>query len=101
MQEINDLIKLVIPAHEAKPIPSIFIPLYNAEIDVIEFCNRFNEETKYMNGDIRIGIIVYKDLTYDILSPEDLEKIEQLPPINYDISEKEYNLLKKIEHKLK
>ena len=102
MEEIRDFIKLTIPAHDAKPLPSIFIPLYNLGINVVEFCNYFNEITKDENGLLNIGVILYNDLTYDILSEENVLKIEQIKKIDYmNISQSEYDLLKKVEHQLK
>ena len=102
MEPIRDFLKLVIPAHEAQPTPEISIPLYNSGIDVNNFCTRFNEVTQNMEGNIKIGIVVYNDLSYDILSPEDVAKFEQLQVINeMNLTQREFNFFKQLEHKIK
>lgn len=102
MEQIRNFFKLVIPAHEAQPTPEINITLYNSGINVNNFCTRFNEATQNMEGNIKVGIVVYNDLSYDILSPEDVEKIEQLQVINEtNLSQREFDFFKQLEHKIK
>lgn len=97
MEEIKNFFKLTLPAHEALPEASVSELLCNSGININEFCRKFNEATKDMKGNLKIGIVIYKDFSFDILSPEDIAKFDQLKKIDYtSISEKEYNFFKKL-----
>jgi len=66
-QKISKKIKLQIPATKATPAPPLGPTLGQAGINISEFCQKFNDMTKDMVGEI-VGVViyVYEDRSYDI-----------------------------------
>ena len=60
------LIKL--PAKIATPIPPISTVLGPSGINLTKFCEDFNGWSKDKEGFVETGVIIYDDLSYDILT---------------------------------
>lgn len=67
-KEIKALIKLQCPAGKANPAPPVGPALGQHGVNIMEFCNSFNEQTKEM-GDtiIPVEITVYEDRTFSLV----------------------------------
>ena len=63
-------VKLKLPAGHVLPKPPVSIVLGPAGVNLEKFCEDFNEWSKDMEGTIEVGVIVYNDLSYSILSKE-------------------------------
>ena len=71
-KEIETLIKLQIPAGQANPAPPVGPVLGQHGLNIMDFCNAFNEKTKELQGSLTpVVITVYKDrsFTFEIKSP--------------------------------
>ena len=71
-KEIETLIKLQIPAGQANPAPPVGPVLGQHGLNIMDFCNAFNEKTKELQGTLTpVVITVYKDrsFTFEIKSP--------------------------------
>ena len=71
-KEIETLIKLQIPAGQANPAPPVGPVLGQHGLNIMDFCNAFNEKTKELQGTLTpVVITVYKDrsFTLEIKSP--------------------------------
>ena len=75
MEDINKVKKfdvlLKLPAKELTPRPPVGTVLGPSGIDLHEFCERFNEWSKDKNGLVETGVIIYSDLSCDILTKEE------------------------------
>jgi len=61
-------IKLQVPAGEANPAPPVGPTLGQHGLNIMEFCNQFNEQTKDKKGTILpVEITVYKDRSFDFI----------------------------------
>ncbi len=79
-KEIEAMIKLQIPAGKATPAPPIGPALGQKGINIMQFCNEFNQKTKDQDGIILPVIItVYKDksFTFEIKTPPVSELIKR------------------------
>ncbi|MBU1177035.1 MAG: 50S ribosomal protein L11 [Patescibacteria group bacterium] len=66
MKQIKTIIKLQIKAGQANPAPPIGPALGQHGLNIQDFCLKFNEATKEMEGDIiPAEITVYEDRTFD------------------------------------
>lgn len=66
MKKIKAIIKLQIPAAQATPAPPVGPALAQHGLNIIEFCQKFNEATKNQQGfTIPVEIKVFEDRTYD------------------------------------
>lgn len=61
---------LKLNARKATPAPPVGTVLGPTGIDTHKFCEDFNEWSKNSEGVIETGIVVYKDLSYVILTKE-------------------------------
>ena len=71
-KEIETLIKLQIPAGQANPATPVGPLLGQHGLNIMDFCNAFNEKTKELQGTLTpVVITVYKDrsFTFEIKSP--------------------------------
>ena len=67
-KKIKTLIKLQIPAGKATPAPPIGPALGQHGLNIAEFCNKFNDKTRVLMGDITpVEITVYDDRTYSFI----------------------------------
>jgi len=65
MKKIKAIVKLQIPAGQATPAPPVGPALAPQGINIAEFCQRFNEETKSQIGWILpVEVTIYEDRTY-------------------------------------
>lgn len=66
MKKIKAIVKLQIPAAKATPAPPVGPALAQHGLNIAEFCQKFNEDTKNQEGfTISVEITVYEDRTYD------------------------------------
>ena len=59
-KEINGLIKLQIPAGQANPAPPVGPALGQHGVNIMDFCNAFNEKTRELQGVSSAASDVYK-----------------------------------------
>jgi len=65
---IQAKIKLQVPAGEANPAPPVGPILGQHGLNIMEFCNAFNEKTKEQRGIVLpVEITVYKDRSFDFI----------------------------------
>jgi len=79
-KEVEAIIKLQIPAGKATPAPPIGPALGQKGINIMQFCNEFNQRTKDQEGILLPVIItVYKDksFTFEIKTPPVSELIKR------------------------
>ncbi len=66
MKKVKAIIKLQIPAGQATPAPPVGPALAPQGINIVEFCQKFNEATKEQSGwTLSVEITAYEDKTYD------------------------------------
>ena len=66
MKPIKTTLKLQIPAGAANPAPPVGPALGQHGVNIAQFCQQFNEASKYMAGSIiPVEITVYEDRTFD------------------------------------
>ena len=66
MKKVKANVKLQIPAGAATPAPPIGPSLAQHGINIMEFCQRFNEKTQNQKGwIIPVEITVFEDRTYE------------------------------------
>jgi len=66
-KEVIKIVKLQIPAGQASPAPPIGPALAEYGLNIAEFCQKFNDQTKEMGGSkIPVEITVYEDRSYDL-----------------------------------
>lgn len=68
-KKIKTILKLTIPAGKANPAPPVGPALGSQGLNIMEFCQKFNEATKAQasqNISIPVDIIVFEDRTYDL-----------------------------------
>jgi len=66
VKKIKTVIKLQIPAGKATPAPPVGPALAQHGLNIMEFCQKYNEATKDNQGfTIPVEITVYEDRTYD------------------------------------
>ncbi len=79
-KEVETQIKLQIQAGKANPSPPVGPALGQAGLNIMEFCNAFNDKTKQLQGPIPVVISVYKDRSFDFIT--------KLAPMSYMIMQK-------------
>lgn len=69
-KEVTSTIKLQIPAGQAEPSPPVGPALGQHGVNIMEFCNAFNEETSENEPGILIPveITVYQDRSFDFVT---------------------------------
>jgi len=68
-KKIKKVLKLQIPAGKANPAPPVGPALGSAGLNIMEFCQKFNEATKAQiseNVNIPVEITVYEDRSYSL-----------------------------------
>ncbi len=68
-KKVKTTLKLQIPAGKANPAPPVGTALGPQGLNIMEFCQKFNEATKAkasQNVSIPVDVIVYEDRTYDL-----------------------------------
>ena len=67
-KKIKTKIKLQVPAGQANPAPPVGPALGQHGLNIMDFCNAFNEKTKDKMGTIfPVVITVYEDRTFDFI----------------------------------
>ena len=64
MPKLKTKIKLNIPAGKANPAPPVGPALWQHGIQIMQFCNEFNERTKEMSGITPAEISIFDDGSY-------------------------------------
>jgi large subunit ribosomal protein L11 len=73
-KKIVKIIRLQIPAGQAKPLPPIGPALGSAGVNIMAFCKEFNAKTQHQAGDILPTVItVYADKSFTFIT--------KLPPV--------------------
>ena len=86
-KEVIGLIKLQIPAGQANPSPPVGPALGQKGLNIMDFCNQFNEKTKDQRGmPIPVVINAYSDRTFDFIT--------KTPPASYLIMSQVANIKK-------
>jgi len=68
MKKIKAVVKLQIPAGQATPAPPVGPALAPHGLNIMAFCQKFNELTKNQQGfTIPVEITVYEDRTYTLV----------------------------------
>jgi len=66
MKKIKAKIKLMVLAGQANPAPPVGPALGQHGLNIVDFCQKFNNETKEKTGEIvPVEISIYEDRTYD------------------------------------
>lgn len=76
MKEVKYALKLKLPAKKATPAPPVGQILGPSNINIIKFCDDFNNWSKNLEGEIEFGVLIYNDLSYNILSKEEFKQYE-------------------------
>ena len=67
-KKVTHFIKLQIPAGQANPAPPVGPALGAAQVNIMQFCQAFNAQTKDKMGDvIPVEITVYEDRTFTFI----------------------------------
>ena len=67
-KKVTNFIKLQIPAGAANPAPPVGPALGAAGVNIMQFCQAFNAQTKEQSGDvIPVEITVYEDKSFDFV----------------------------------
>ena len=69
-------VKLTLPARGARPAPPVTTILGPSGINIHKFCADFNEWSKDLEGNVEFGVIIYDDLSYDILTKDEMNRRE-------------------------
>ena len=84
MKKVKAIIKLQIPAGQATPAPPVGPALAQHGLNIMEFCQKFNESTKNQQGfTIPVEIEIYGDRTYNfkLKSPPASELLKKMAGI--------------------
>ncbi len=67
-KKVTHFIKLQIPAGQANPAPPVGPALGAAQVNIMQFCQAFNAQTKDKMGDVvPVEITVYEDRTFEFV----------------------------------
>lgn len=66
-KKIKIVLKLNIPAGKANPAPPIGPALGQHGVAIMDFCNKYNELTKTMQGVIPAVVTIYEDRTFSFV----------------------------------
>lgn len=68
MKQVKKILKLIIEGGKATPAPPLGPSLAPHGINIGEFCNKFNQATKDLEGvQIPVEVIIYEDRTFDLV----------------------------------
>ncbi|NLH91351.1 MAG: 50S ribosomal protein L11 [Atopobium sp.] len=68
-KKVIHFIKLQIPAGQANPAPPVGPALGAAQVNIMQFCQAFNAQTKDQMGDIvPVEITVYEDRSFEFVT---------------------------------
>jgi len=68
-KKVEQVIRLQIPAGQASPAPPVGPILGQAKVNIMDFCNKFNEATKNEEKGLLIPVVltVYVDKSFDFV----------------------------------
>ena len=66
-KKVKTILKLNIEAGKANPAPPIGPALGQHGLNIMNFCNQYNEQTKGMKGIVPAQITVYEDRSFDFI----------------------------------
>lgn len=98
MKEVIHALRLKLPAKKATIAPPVGTILGPSNINLNKFCDDFNNWSKELEGEIELGVLVYDDLSYDILSKEEFNHYEATQLYNslgFLYHDQEENMLRK------
>ncbi|MGB9749642.1 MAG: 50S ribosomal protein L11 [Caldisericia bacterium] len=101
-KEVEAIVKLQIPAGKATPAPPIGPALGQKGINIMQFCNEFNQRTKDQEGIVLPVIItVFKDksFTFEIKTPPVSELIKKTLKLEKGSGEPNKNKIGKLSKK--
>jgi len=101
-KEVEAIVKLQIPAGKATPAPPIGPALGQKGINIMQFCNEFNQRTKDQEGIVLPVIItVFKDksFTFEIKTPPVSELIKKTLKIEKGSGEPNKNKIGRLSKK--
>lgn len=86
-KEVTGIIKLQVPAGGANPSPPVGPALGQKGLNIMDFCNKFNDATKGFEKGMPIPVIIsaYADRSFDFVT--------KTPPVSFLIKKK-FNLKK-------
>jgi len=65
-KKVKAIVKLQIPAAKATPAPSVGPALAQHGVNIVDFCQKFNDKTKDKAGYIiPVEVTIYEDRSYD------------------------------------
>ena len=69
-KKVSTILKLQIPAGGANPSPPVGPALGQAGVNIMDFCNAFNDKTKEMEKGLKVPveITVYEDRTFTFIT---------------------------------
>lgn len=67
MAKIKTIIKLNIEAGKANPAPPIGPALGQHGVQIMQFCNEFNEKTREMSGIVPAEVTIFEDTTFTFI----------------------------------
>ena len=74
-KKVKTILKLNLPAGKANPAPPIGPALGQHGVNIMDFCNKYNEATKDKMGQvIPAEVTIYEDRTFDFVT--------KLPPVS-------------------
>ncbi len=79
-KKIKQVVKLVIKAGKASPVPPVGSTLGPTGINLMQFCKDFNDKTSTMSGNIPVIVTIYEDRTFsfEIKTPAVADLIKQM-----------------------
>ena len=90
---------LKLKAGKETPAPPIGTVLGPSGIDTHKFCEDFNNWSKNSEGIIETGVIIYNDLSYDILTKEEYLRFKRVEICNILSASPLYRMYKDEENK--
>lgn len=65
---VKTVVKLQVPAGKANPAPPVGTALGPQGVNIMDFCNQFNEKTRQLgNTIIPVEITIYEDRSFDFI----------------------------------
>ena len=78
-KKVKDIVKLVIKAGAAAPVPPVGSTLGPKGINLMQFCKDFNSKTATMSGSVPVVVTIFDDRSFEFLlkTPAVSELIKQ------------------------
>lgn len=70
-KQVKAIIKLQIPAGKANPAPPVGTALGPQGVNIMDFCNQFNEKTRELgNVIVPVEMTIYEDRSFDFITKQ-------------------------------